>query len=194
MAAPTSKPFAKLDGDTGDYSPAPGGSFEASDAAWTLSGGAKVTTGNEQVGVAAGKRSLRLPVGGVATSPEFCVDETKPHFRFAYKIDSIGYTGFVAFVQYKNATGATTATQFLSSQQLSIPPSKWQLTPASPLATVLPLNGGTGTVRIKLIGVTALGNVSLATAYASIYAAAASPVANLGVSIDSVMIDPLRRA
>src|SRR2546423_12825422 len=44
--APVSTPFAQL-GDNAAYTPVPGGSFESSDDAWTLSGGAATVDGNE---------------------------------------------------------------------------------------------------------------------------------------------------
>ncbi|MDO9352847.1 MAG: hypothetical protein Q7T55_04090, partial [Solirubrobacteraceae bacterium] len=83
VQAPTTKAFSKV-GDQADYSVAPGGSFEGTHG-WTLAKGAKIVTGNESVGIVAGTKSLQLPVGATATSPEFCVDETNPYFRFVAK-------------------------------------------------------------------------------------------------------------
>ncbi len=44
-----------------------------------------------------GKRKLMMPLNSTATSPSFCVDQTNPHFRFAYKIDNASLSGFVAY-------------------------------------------------------------------------------------------------
>jgi|1186.fasta_scaffold21750_1 hypothetical protein len=70
-------------GDKRDYFIAPGGDFEGSTAGWELTGGAKVTAGNEPFGVLGnGSSSLQLPAGSSATSPIFCVDLNYPTFRF----------------------------------------------------------------------------------------------------------------
>src|SRR5436305_7253622 len=74
-----SQPFAGF-GDSASYTPVPGGSFESGSADWTLSGGAKVVTGNEtyKVGGAGDSRSLSLPAGATATSPAICVGIHEP--------------------------------------------------------------------------------------------------------------------
>jgi hypothetical protein len=62
-------------GDSSWYFLAPDGGFEGGAAGWTLTGGATVVDGNEPfaLGGAADERSLSLPAGASATSPEFCV-------------------------------------------------------------------------------------------------------------------------
>ncbi|MDO9355154.1 MAG: hypothetical protein Q7T55_15760 [Solirubrobacteraceae bacterium] len=192
-ALPVSKAFSKIDGDQADYSVAPGGSFEAGAANWTLTGAARVVNGNENLGVATGKRSLVVPVGSSAISPKFCIDETNPHFRFAYKVDSVGMTGFLATVTYTTTTGVK-STQLFSSQNASITPSKWQVSPKSPLATLIPLRGQAATVQIRLTGITVAGPNIVTQVMAGGFATVASPLANLGVTIDSVMVDPYRRS
>src|SRR4051794_37314920 len=69
-----STPFAKW-GDNATYTPVPGGAFESGQPGWTLSGGAKIVSGNETnyVRSASDSHSLSIPAGGVATSPSICV-------------------------------------------------------------------------------------------------------------------------
>ncbi len=215
-ALPTTKAFQRVDGDTADYSVAPGGDFESGAKGWSLTGSAAVATGNESLGVASGSKALRMPIGSTATSPEFCIDETNPHFRFTYKVDSVGATGFIAHVVYKDARGTVTKTELLSSKSISPTPSQWQASPNSPLATLIPLNATTksATVQIKFtvaspadlssdIATAVVGNNALGGFISGITGGVnqamnvgISPTAslvNLGVTIDSVMVDPYRR-
>src|SRR3954462_2174724 len=62
-----SQPFARF-GDNASYTPVPGGSFEGGNGGWSLSGGAKVVSGNESFNVVGGSHSLSLPAGATATS------------------------------------------------------------------------------------------------------------------------------
>jgi hypothetical protein len=90
-----SQPFSRW-GDNADYTPVPGGAFEAGQKAWTLSGGAKIVTGNEpyKVRSASDSRSLYIPAGGVATSPAMCVGLQEPTIRWFQKQASLlGLTG-----------------------------------------------------------------------------------------------------
>ncbi|MFT4035084.1 MAG: hypothetical protein QM679_05880 [Patulibacter sp.] len=214
VEADSSQAFASVDGDTAYYTPAPGGGFEANGKAWTLTGAAATVAGNETLGIKSGSRALRLPLGSTATSPEFCVDETKPHFRFAYKVDNAYFSGFLALVIYRDTDGEITNVELTSSKRVTALPTRWQASEASPLATLLPLtgNGGeTATVQIKFISLipadviddllTAIkGSNPLRDAiaraqsiYQSTLAAWWSPYFNIGVTIDSVMVDPYRR-
>ena len=95
-----SQPFSRW-GDNSSYTPLPGGSFEAGQASWTLSGGAKVVSGNEPYNVrsASDSRSLYIPAGGVATSPAICVGLEEPTVRWFQKQASL-----------LNLTGAMTVT------------------------------------------------------------------------------------
>lgn len=70
--------------DQRSYFLAPGGDFEAGLEGWQLQGGARVVDGNEPFYVlgAGHARSLALPPGSTATSPEMCVDLNYPTFRF----------------------------------------------------------------------------------------------------------------
>jgi hypothetical protein len=90
-----SQPFSRW-GDRAAYTPVPGGGFEAGQQGWTLSGGAKVMSGNEpfKVGSAGDSRSLYIPPGGVATSPSICVGLQEPTVRWLQKSNSLlGLTG-----------------------------------------------------------------------------------------------------
>jgi hypothetical protein len=70
-------------GDERQYFLAPGADFESAMSGWELTGGARVTGGNEPFGVLGnGASSLQLPAGSSATSPVFCVDLNYPTFRF----------------------------------------------------------------------------------------------------------------
>jgi hypothetical protein len=66
------------------YTLAPDGGFEAGAAGWTLSGGARVVSGNEPwlLGGAGDSKSLLLPAGSSATSPAMCVPLVLPIVRF----------------------------------------------------------------------------------------------------------------
>jgi hypothetical protein len=69
--------------DAAEYTPAPGGNFEAASPAWALTGGAAVASGNESYNVSGkGARALALPAGGSATSPATCTSIYHPTVRF----------------------------------------------------------------------------------------------------------------
>src|SRR5271165_1286782 len=84
-----SQPFAEIEKnekltEIHYYSLVAGGAFEPGEAAWTLSGGAKVASGGgisvltkKEV-----KNSLELPKGAVAVSPLTCVEPSDRTFRF----------------------------------------------------------------------------------------------------------------
>jgi hypothetical protein len=66
------------------YSLAPDGGFEQGASGWTLSGGARVVSGNEpwHVNGASDSVSLSLPAGARAVSPPICVGLLHPTVRF----------------------------------------------------------------------------------------------------------------
>jgi hypothetical protein len=72
--------------DLANYQPAPDGGFEAGAQGWTLAG-ATTVAGNEpyDVGGAGDDTSLRVPSGGSATTPAFCVGLEHPTARFFAK-------------------------------------------------------------------------------------------------------------
>jgi hypothetical protein len=86
---PITQPFARF-GDNANYKLLPGGSFEAGTAAWQLSGGAKIVSGNEsyKVGGSTDSRSLLLPGGSAAVSPFTCVGLSEPTLRLFAKRNS----------------------------------------------------------------------------------------------------------
>jgi hypothetical protein len=204
------KSFQAIDGDTSDYSPAPDGGFEDGGKGWTFSGGAKVTAGNETLGVLAGKKQAVLPLNGSVTSPAFCVDESNPHFRFAYKVDNAVLSGFIAYVIYRDAAGKITNIELISSKVLALSPSMWQATPKSPLSTLIPLNASSKTASVQL-KITSLSPADLvndvtggmiepitnlaggAMGLVGAITSSVSPLLNIGITIDSVMVDPYRR-
>ena len=78
---PTSTPFAAW-GDTSNYVLAPDGGLENGAAGWTLTGGAKVVSGNESFSVSGpGSHSLSLPAGSSATTPPMCIGAVSTKMR-----------------------------------------------------------------------------------------------------------------
>jgi hypothetical protein len=79
----TSKPFSPW-GDYAKYAFVPNGGFESSSSGWTLSGGAKVVSGNESFFVhgAADRSALSLPAGSTATTPPMCISLFSGKMRF----------------------------------------------------------------------------------------------------------------
>jgi len=71
-------------GDSQYYQLAPDGGLEEGGSGWTLEGGAELVAGNEAyfLNDPTDATSLRIPYGGLATSPKFCVDADTPVFRF----------------------------------------------------------------------------------------------------------------
>lgn len=195
----TTKAFQGVDGDAADYSVAPGGNFEDGSPAWSLDNGARIVSGNESLGVSPGSKALVMPSGATATSPEFCIDDSHPSFRFAYKVDNSALTGFIALVLYRDSSGQLTNVELTSSKSISFKPSTWQASPASPLATLVPLSAASrsATVQLKIVSlaptdVVAGGVASGAFNFAAKIASAVSTTSNFGVTIDSVMVDPYR--
>jgi hypothetical protein len=80
---PAKHPFTPWS-DLASYSLMQGGSFENGATGWTLGGGARVVQGNESFHTenASDSQSLAIPGGGVAVTPQFCVNLTRPTFRF----------------------------------------------------------------------------------------------------------------
>lgn len=177
---PTTKAFSKF-GDSADYYPAPGGSFESGGPTWRLTTGAKIVSGNENLGIVGGSKALQLSPGATATSPEFCVDETQPSFRFASKVSSLD-GGYVAIVLWRDSAGNVTQSQFTASGLGTYynKQTDWNPSAVSPLATKIPLlqgGGKTATVQLMFVGTM--------KAYGIFVGAKAT--------IDSVMVDPYRR-
>ena len=82
---PLSQPFAKWL-DPMNYTLAPGGAFESS-AGLTLTGGARIVSGNEPnyLNSTTDKSSVLIPRGGTVTTGPICVGLDKPTIRFFAK-------------------------------------------------------------------------------------------------------------
>jgi hypothetical protein len=72
--------------DNSQYKLVDNGSFEAGADGWTLTGGARVATGNATQ--RAGAQSLLLPAGSSATTPPVCVGLDEPTLRYFAKAAS----------------------------------------------------------------------------------------------------------
>jgi hypothetical protein len=110
------------------YTPLSGGSFESGAAAWTLSGGAGVVSGNESFKVAGSQdsRALRLPAGSSATSPPICVGLDHPVLRLFTQKTSGLLASVKVEVLYVDAAGINRSLQLTpigggSSWQPSLP-------------------------------------------------------------------------
>jgi hypothetical protein len=81
--SPTSTPFAPWSDDA-NYAFVPDGGFEGGGSGWSLSGGARVVSGNESFYVhnKTDKASLSLPAGASATSPPMCISLLSSKMRF----------------------------------------------------------------------------------------------------------------
>ena len=87
--SPTSTPFAGWS-DYANYALLPDGSFEGGASGWTLTGGARATSGNETFYVHSNKdnASLSLPAGASATSPPMCISLLSSKMRFLVRGNS----------------------------------------------------------------------------------------------------------
>jgi hypothetical protein len=149
---PTSKPFAPW-GDQGDYTLAPGGSFEAGKPAWKLSG-ASVVTGNEpwKVNGASDSRSLRLPPGASATSPVMCVGLEHPTLRLFARNNKVLVSTMTVEVIFETSAGL----QASAPVGVLLPNGKWKPSPRFlVVANLLPLLPGNYTpvqFRVRSVG------------------------------------------
>jgi hypothetical protein len=184
--------FAKI-GDNADYTPAPGGNFESGSGGWTFSGGARIVSGNESLGwfrgsIVPGSKALSLPLGASATSPEFCVDASHPTFRFMARPEN-ALAGYKAIVIYRDADGDVTTSEFVSSSQTNWSPGGWDASPASPLATKIPLDGPDETAAVRLRFVSTGNPLAVGIGLWGYLTGGTVGTTN----IDSVMVDPYRR-
>ena len=139
---PITQPFQRF-GDGHNYKLLPGGSFEAGTPAWTLSGGAKLVSGNEtyKVGGSTHSRSLLLPGGSAAVSPFTCVGLSEPTLRLFAKRNS-ALLGLVSTlnvqIQVKTSLGLSLWLPVLPGD---LGGSSWHPTAQMPLiANILPLS------------------------------------------------------
>ena len=130
--------------DYASYTPLPGGAFEPGQQAWTLTGGAKVVSGNETYRVRSygDTRSLSIPQGATATSPSICVGLNEPTLRyFAKQAGSLlGITGAMKVdVLFEDSLGSVVSAP-IGAAALS---TTWQPSlPAVVTANLLPLLPG----------------------------------------------------
>jgi len=105
--SPLSQPFAAW-GDSSFYKLAPGGDFEGSLTAWSLSGGAVVVGGGESSSATGtnGSHSLSLPAGSSGQSPGTCVNAAYPSLRLFARADTPGSVVLVS-VLYPSVLGQT---------------------------------------------------------------------------------------
>ncbi len=87
------------------YTLVPDGGFENGAAGWSLSGGARVVSGNDPFSLSgAGSRVLSLPAGSSATSPPMCVGVVLPVVRFVASGGSL-LTYLQVEAVYEDASG-----------------------------------------------------------------------------------------
>ena len=103
-----SQPFARF-GDQAQYKAVKGGSFEGSLDGWSLTGKARVVSGNEpwKVGGSTHAKSLVLPQGSSAITPTVCVGLKEPTLRLFAKRNSglLGISTLAVSVYVKTSLG-----------------------------------------------------------------------------------------
>ena len=149
---PTSQAFAPW-GDSSQYNLAPGGSFEAGAAAWSLSGKASTVSGNEpwKVAGAGHTRSLNLPPGASATSPTVCVGLEHPTIRLFAKNNRALLSTLSVEVITETSLGLTVAVPV----GVLLPSGQWKPSPKFlVVANLLPLLPGEHTpVRFRVTSI-----------------------------------------
>ena len=100
-----SQPFRAW-GDYSNYVLTPGGSFESSTPAWSMSGGARIVTGNETfyVNKSSDSRSLYLPAGSSVSTPSMCFAPGDWHLRL-FAVSSGSTRGLKVTVTVRSALG-----------------------------------------------------------------------------------------
>lgn len=130
------------------YTLLPNGDFESGASGWTLSGGAKVASGNHPFG--AGTRSLVLPSGSSATSAPMCMGLVLPVVRF-FSSGGAALSYLQVEALYTDAFGRKQAVTLLP---LGVPSSSW--TPNLPMLQLggainaATLNGLTTEIQLRL--------------------------------------------
>jgi len=106
---PTSQVFLPVDSSDGAfYAAAPDSGFENNAAGWTLTGGARVVTGNEpaMIGGAGQTHSLSLPAGSSATSPPMCIGLLSSKMRLFVQNTGAAGSNMRVQVIYNGGVGA----------------------------------------------------------------------------------------
>ena len=161
--SPTSTPFAAWK-DYANYAFSPDGGFEGGGTGWSLSGGARVVSGNESFFVhsSADKLSLSLPAGASATSPPMCISLLSGKMRFLAR----GNAGSKIKVQIIYRGLLSSVLGIFDGGSIS-PSGSWNASPA-----------------IGMLG----GTLPLLTASVSFRFTAV----NAAASIDDVYLDPMK--
>jgi hypothetical protein len=138
--------------DIANYQPAPDGGFEAGAKGWGLDG-AKTVAGNEpyDVGASSDDTSLRVPAGGSATTPTFCVGLEHPTARFfAKRVGGSLLSTLRVDVRFEDSLGVT---HELPIGLVALNGGSWQ--PSLPMllvANLLPLLPGDHTpVQLRFV-------------------------------------------
>jgi hypothetical protein len=161
----TSTPFANWK-DYANYTFAPDGGFEGGGVGWSLSGGARVVSGNESFYVhgPTDQASLSLPAGASATSPPMCISLLSSKMRFLAR----GNAGSTIKVQILYRGLVSNVLGILDGGTIS-PTGSWNPSPAmSMLGGTLPLLTSSVSFRFTAVGAAA--------------------------SIDDVYLDPMKSA
>jgi hypothetical protein len=106
-SGPIGQPFARW-GDGTSYELAPNGGFEAGATGWSLSGAARVVSGNEpfHLNSAGDSHALALPDGSSATSGPVCIGGlTKATIRFVATNSGASTSRLHVEVLYRGLTG-----------------------------------------------------------------------------------------
>jgi hypothetical protein len=168
---PASQPFARF-GDYNEYTPVPGGSFEAGSVPWAITGGAHVVTGNEtyHVAGAGNSHSLALPAGSSATSPASCTSIYHPTVRLFVRNTGATSSHLIVQAIYPTLLGVGTSTIGELSGS-----SSWKPSPAMSLLVT------------NLLATLSLNHTSIAFRFV--------PADRTGNwTIDDVYLDPFMRA
>jgi hypothetical protein len=143
--SPTSKAFAPWN-DFAYYSYAPNGGFESGSSGWSLTGSAKVVSGNSPFYThGKGERySLSLPAGSSATSPPMCISLFSSKMRFFAANQGSSSSRLKVQVIYRGGVGGVlslvTKTLGLSDFGYVTAGRTWQPSPAiGMLSGTLPL-------------------------------------------------------
>lgn len=168
---PESQPFTPWH-DNNEYTPVPGGSFEAGSAPWLLSGGAATVPGNETfyVGSSTDSTSLSLPAGSSATSLPSCTSIYHPTLRLFVQNTGSAQSHLTVDALYPGLLGGVQSTQigYLTGS------ASWEPSPQLPLLVD------------NLLGTLSLDQTVIAFRFA--------PADSLGHwRIDDVYLDPFAR-
>ena len=161
-----SQPFAPWL-DSGFYYPLPGGSFEAP-SGWTLSGGARVVSGNEPyyVGGATHSRSLLVPMGASARSAPECADNDELTLRFFARNSGSVLSAMAVEARVRTTVLGVTTQATLPLGVVLGTTQTWQ--PSLPVVFALSLNqllGGTTTVDFRFTPLGLGGNWQIDDVY-----------------------------